>query len=52
MGPALVKDFPDVENMTRVNFSITMLVKKGDQTLLEHNAGWADPTFSTFSPSR
>lgn len=45
MGPALVKDFPDVENMTRVNFSITMLVKKGDQTLLEHNAGWADPTF-------
>jgi putative ABC transport system permease protein len=50
MGPALVKDFPDVETMARVNFSGTMSVKKGDQTLLEERAGWADASlFDVFT---
>ena len=50
LGPALVKDFPDVETMARVNFSGTMLVKKGDQTLMEERAGWADASlFDVFT---
>jgi putative ABC transport system permease protein len=50
LGPALVKDFPDVEKMARVNISPTMLVKKGDQTILEDHAGWADPSlFDVFT---
>lgn len=50
LGPALVKDFPDVETMARVNISPTMLVKKGDQTILEDHAGWADPSiFDVFT---
>ncbi len=50
LGPALVKDFPDVETMARVNISPTMLVKKEDQTILEEHAGWADPSlFDVFT---
>jgi putative ABC transport system permease protein len=50
LGPALVKDFPDVEIMARVNISPTMLVKKEDQTILEEHAGWADPSlFDVFT---
>jgi putative ABC transport system permease protein len=50
LGPALVKDFPDVETMARVNISPTMLVKKRDQTIMEDHAGWADPSlFDVFT---
>jgi len=50
LGPALVKDFPDVETMARMNISPTMLVKKGDQTIMEDHAGWADPSlFDVFT---
>jgi putative ABC transport system permease protein len=50
LGPALVKDFPDVETMARVAISPTMLVKKGDQTILEDHAGFADPSlFDVFT---
>lgn len=50
MGPTLVKDFPDVETMVRINFTGTMLVKKGDQTLTEERAGWADASlFDVFT---
>ncbi len=50
-GPALATDFPDVESVVRIDCYVTkMLVKKGDQTVQEDHAAWADSTlFDVFT---
>jgi putative ABC transport system permease protein len=45
MAAALLKDYPEIEQTTRIraNGSGNILVRKGDETLLESNAYFADP---------
>lgn len=45
LAPALVRDYPEVEQMTRVNFQGDILVKKDNQNVKDHNAAFADSTF-------
>jgi putative ABC transport system permease protein len=52
LGLTLTKDFPDIEKTVRVDYSGsgTMLVKKGETTLEESHACFADPTlFDVFT---
>src|SRR5665213_415939 len=52
MGIALVKDFPAIEKTVRFMPSGDMLVKKGKETIMEHNSVYADSTlFDLFSLS-
>ncbi|MXV51469.1 FtsX-like permease family protein [Pedobacter sp. HMF7647] len=41
-GNVLVKDYPQIENATRVTDFGEILVKKGNETLIEKNAAFAD----------
>src|SRR6185312_16697196 len=45
LAPALVKDYPEIEQMTRVNYQGDILVKKDNQNVKDHNAAFADSTF-------
>lgn len=50
LGTTLVNDYPQVENFVRMIDFGDMLVKKGEQTLVEHNAAFADSTlFDVFT---
>ena len=52
MAPVLIKDYPGVEAVVRISYSPEILVRKGDQTLQERNAAWADPSlFRVFTLS-
>lgn len=41
----LIKDYPQVEAMARVNYQGDILVKKGDQNIQDNEAAFADSTF-------
>ena len=45
LGPALVKDYPEVEQMVRINNQGGILVKKDNQNVQEQHAAFADSTF-------
>ena len=45
MGPAMVKDYPDIEQMTRINGGGDIMVKKGNNFIQDHHFVWADSTF-------
>ena len=45
MGPAMVKDYPDIEQMTRINGGGGIMVKKGNNFIQDHHFVWADSTF-------
>jgi putative ABC transport system permease protein len=45
MGPALVKDYPDIEQMTRINNRGDIMVKKGNNFIQDHHLVFADSTF-------
>jgi putative ABC transport system permease protein len=45
LAPALKKDFPDIEEIARVNYSNDVLVKKDNQNVKDHNEAFADSTF-------
>jgi putative ABC transport system permease protein len=45
LGPALVKDYPQVEQMTQVVFQGNILVKKGDANIQDQQAAFVDSTF-------
>ena len=50
MGPTLAREFPLVEKYVRLIDTHDMLVKKGDQTIMEHHSVYADSTlFDVFS---
>jgi putative ABC transport system permease protein len=45
LAPALKREYPVVEEMTRVNFQEDILVKKDNQNVPDHNCAYADSTF-------
>ena len=45
LAPALVRDFPEIESMVRINYQGDILVKKDNQNLKDHHAAFADSTF-------
>jgi putative ABC transport system permease protein len=45
MGPALIKDYPDFEQMTRINSQGDIMVKKGGNFIQDHHLVFADSTF-------
>ncbi|MBS1606432.1 MAG: ABC transporter permease, partial [Bacteroidetes bacterium] len=45
LGPALIKDFPQIEQMTRVVSQNSILVKKGNGNIQDHQAAFVDSTF-------
>ncbi len=45
LAPTLKREYPAVEEMTRVNFQKDILVKKGDQNVPDENCAYADSTF-------
>ncbi len=45
MGPAMVKDYPDIETMTRINGGGDIMVKKGNNFIQDHHLVFADSTF-------
>lgn len=50
LGQTLVNDYPQIENSVRFISMGDMLVKKGEETLVEHNAIFADSTlFDVFT---
>ncbi|WP_343746493.1 ABC transporter permease [Chitinophaga sp.] len=52
MGATMLKDFPGIENYVRLRGfgERSFLVKKGNETLMEQNAGYADSTlFDVFT---
>ncbi|SFD01914.1 putative ABC transport system permease protein [Chitinophaga sp. CF118] len=50
LGSVLVNDYPQVERSARITGIGDMLVKKGNETLIEHNATFADSTlFDVFT---
>lgn len=50
MAGVLLKDYPKIEQAARIRGGGDMLVQKGNETLIEHNAFSADPSlFSVFS---
>lgn len=50
LGSTLVNDYPQIENSVRFIGMGNMLVKKGEETLVEHNAVFADSTlFDVFT---
>ena len=50
LGPTLVKNYPQIEQMTRLADFGDILVKKDNQYIQEHNAVFADSTFFTVFP--
>jgi len=50
MGPALVKEYPQIEKYVRLIDNHDMLVKKGDETIMEHHSVFADSSlFDVFT---
>src|SRR5450432_2012911 len=50
MGPALQREFPQIEKYVRLLDTHDMLVKKGDETIMEHHSVFADSSlFDVFS---
>jgi len=45
LAPTLKREYPVVEEMTRVNFQRDVLVKKDNQNVQDHNVGYVDSTF-------
>ena len=45
LGPAMVKDFPQVETMVRLHYESDVHVKKGAETIQDHREVFADSTF-------
>ncbi len=45
LAPALKRDFPDIEEEVRIDNQSDILVKKDNQNVQDHNAGFADSTF-------
>jgi len=45
LAPALKRDFPDIEEVTRVNYQGDILIKKDNQNVKDHHAAFADSTF-------
>ncbi len=45
MGPSLIKDYPHIDNYVRIESRQVMYVKKGNETLVEHNVALADSSF-------
>src|SRR5436190_9532055 len=45
LAPTLVRDYPEIEQMVRLNFRGDILVKKDNQNVKDHNAVFADSTF-------
>lgn len=45
LAPALVRDYPEIEQMVRLNYQGDILVKKDNQNVKDHNAVFADSTF-------
>jgi putative ABC transport system permease protein len=49
-GPRLVKEFPQIENYVWLMNTQDMLMKKGDETIMEHHSVFADSSlFDVFS---
>jgi len=50
MGPALVKDYPRIEKYVRFMDTHDLLIKKGNETIMEHHSVLADSSlFDVFS---
>lgn len=50
MGPVMVREFPQVEQYTRIKWYGSFLVKKGNENLKENRVAYADSTlFSVFT---
>jgi putative ABC transport system permease protein len=50
LGPTMVKDFPQVEQYTRIRWYGSFLVKKGNENIQEGRVGFADSTlFEVFT---
>ena len=50
MGPVMAREFPRIENYTRLMDTHDMLVKKGDETIMEHHSVFADSSlFNVFT---
>jgi len=45
LGPALMKDYPQIEQMTRVVAQSSILVRKGNENIQDHQAAYVDSTF-------
>ncbi|MEO8820848.1 MAG: ABC transporter permease, partial [Ginsengibacter sp.] len=45
LGPALVRDYPDIQQMVRLNYQGDILVKKNNENVRDHYAVFADSTF-------
>jgi putative ABC transport system permease protein len=45
MGPALAKDFPQIQKTVRIDNSGNMAVRHGNETIIEPNTAFADSTF-------
>jgi len=45
LPPALVRDYPQVEQMVRLNYRESLLVKKGNINVSDHHVVFADSTF-------
>ena len=50
LGPSMVKDYPQVENMVRIRDVGTLMVRKGNETIIEDHSAIADSTlFDVFT---
>ena len=45
LAPALVKDYPEIEQMARLNYQGDILIKKDNLNVKDHNSVFADSTF-------
>lgn len=45
LAPALVRDYPVVKQMVRINYQPDILIKKDNQNVQDHQAAFADATF-------
>jgi len=45
LAPTLKREYPVVEEMTRVNYQQDVLIKKDNQNVQDHNVGYVDSTF-------
>ena len=54
MGPTLVKDYPQVENMVRISYFNSpkdIMIRKGGQWIQDHHLAFADSTFFKVFPT-
>src|SRR5579871_1141099 len=50
LGPTLIKDYPQIEQMVRLSNTSDILVKKDNQFIQEHDAVFADSTLFAVFP--